>query len=708
MIQPESCATCHPNQGDAHQAFYDQLYQDGVITVTNVAYQFAGGSSVVSFTMKMNGVAIDGNSVDSLGIYWVEWTGTDFEMPNGRLSIKGTMSYANGVTTSTLANSTNLNATDGLIVIYGRDGTIDTIPNSRVNQEKYPFAALLETGNGVSYTSAANNAGCEKCHTTPYLKHGYIYAEVNHDPSTDFLVCKACHLDNGDGEHILWQMLLDDPAAAAANEAGTPPTAAQEAKYAYKTSVMNDVHMSHRAEFPYPQSMANCVTCHADKLDMILTDDNFRIEVCKSCHPVDGSAQYGTDTFALKTLLPAIHDSMDLDTVDCAGCHKSGGIAPTFKQIHSGYDTAIYTADGQRYPDGIKTTINSATFTGNKLTVSASATGVVGTADAKNIVPEFMVSMYGYDTKDFIVNGHDRYDSNGDGTVDRNDNAIGAYVIGTTHKYWTTVTNNPGSWSATFDMSDWASMIQSGAVKRVEVAVLSALDNADKVEVAVNAVSRTFDLNANAFADGYYPAIVKVEDGCNNCHDQLATTFHSPDYGGDITVCQMCHVSLVGASHLEMQSRSIDSYVHAIHSMQYFDVASVDFSDPVQATEYMLHTEMPYPTHGIRDCESCHVAGMYNVPDQSMTLPGVLSASATLKGKDTTIVEPSVVVGPAARACGACHRSQMINEDASGELAAFYSHFTVNGYAVPDGTNGMTTSQIMTDAINTIMSIFGN
>ena len=30
---------------------------------------------------------------------------------------------------------------------------------------------------------------------------------------------------------------------------------------------MNDTHMSHAMEFPYPMSMSNCNTCHEGKLD---------------------------------------------------------------------------------------------------------------------------------------------------------------------------------------------------------------------------------------------------------------------------------------------------------------------------------------------------------------------------------------------------------------------------------------------------------
>ena len=164
---------------------------------------------------------------------------------------------------------------------------------ARVYQAKYPFAALLETGAGVDYVSAANNDGCEKCHTDPYLKHGYIYAQVDGDPATDFYTCKACHLDNGEGGHLEWQLLVDDPEKAVewlnSDEDLSIFTPEQLELYAYTTSLMNDVHMSHAMEFPYPQSMANCVTCHEGKLDAVLSDDNFTVETCKSCHPVTGA-----------------------------------------------------------------------------------------------------------------------------------------------------------------------------------------------------------------------------------------------------------------------------------------------------------------------------------------------------------------------------------------------------------------------------------
>ena len=231
-----------------------------------------------------------------------------------------------------------MSKTPGLIALYGTDEIVGTLP-ARIQQGKYPFAALLETGSGVDYVSAANNAGCEKCHTTPYLKHGYIYGQVNGDPSTDFYTCKACHFDNGDGGHFEWQLLVDNPALAADFLAGKVKlTPEQEAQYAYKTTLMNDVHMSHSMEFPYPQSMSNCVTCHEGKLDTVLSDANFKIETCKSCHPVTGAKApatagaepaWDTTKLALKTILPqAIHGSMDLNTTDCTALPWRGKDRP--------------------------------------------------------------------------------------------------------------------------------------------------------------------------------------------------------------------------------------------------------------------------------------------------------------------------------------------------------------------------------------------
>ena len=220
--------------------------------------------------------------------------------------------------------------------------------------------------------------------------------------------------------------------------------------------------------------------------------------------------------------------------------------------------------------------------------------------------------------------------------------------------------------------------------------------------LALNAPSRTFDLGANDFDDEFYSPIVKITDGCETCHEALGTTFHSPDRGGNMVVCRLCHITKSGGSHLEMQSRSIDSYVHAIHSFQAFDIGDINFDDPVEALHYEHHIGFPYPMHGSTNCESCHVAGAYNVPDQSKSLPGLLSASDSVEGRNIGNV-PSVVTGPAARACGACHKAELINEDLAGELAVFNLHTEQGGYMVEAGEDAGGTLQ---SVIDQIMALF--
>jgi OmcA/MtrC family decaheme c-type cytochrome len=474
------------------------------------------------------------------------------------------------------------------------------------------------------------------------------------------------------------------------------------------------VHMSHAMEFPYPQSMSNCATCHEGKLDKVLTDANFKAETCKSCHPVTGSVGptpegaegpvYDTTKLALTTIMPEGHDLAS----ECTACHGEGKAAPAFNKIHTGYDKAISTADGKKISDIVTVSIDKAAFAENKLTFSfsAAASEDIG-LDVKTISPTVMVGLYGWDTKDYIIGPHERLkDDNGDGTIDSKDGRALEFVVGgeDANPRFTTVSAADGKWEVTADLTDWADMIKDGRVKRVEIAVMPALTNADEAMVALNAPSRTFDLATNKFNDKFYSPIVKVTDGCDTCHDALATTFHTPDRGGNVVVCRMCHITKAGGSHLELQSRSIDSYIHAIHSSQQFDVGDIDFTDPVQAEKYALEIEMPFPKHGITNCEACHVAGANNVPNQSKSLPGLLSASDVLQGKDRTIDDiPSYVTGPATRACGGCHRAELIKEDNANGLALFNRHTAQYGYMIEAGEKPLDT---LNSVFDQIMALF--
>ncbi len=719
--EPESCAVCHEGAGATHQASYDELYQDGVITVSDMAYEYtAPNTHVVTFTLLKDGEPFDPADADRVRMYFVPYIGTafQFEPVGDRLRVDGTMTFdsTTGVVTSTLTDegpmyASSLDDRDGAIMLYGRDGDVARMPNSRVQQAKYPIGGLIETGDGIDSVSAANNDGCENCHSVPFLKHGYYYAQYNDDPTTDFISCKACHMENAEGGHYEWQLLVDDPEKAVewldSDEDTSIFTPEQLAQLEYNMSLMNDVHMSHAMEFPYPQSMSNCIVCHEDKLDIILTEDNFNGPTCKSCHAVTGSEEEGTVETALGTILPpAIHGAMDLETENCAACHSDGSAFGDFEDIHSGYDTMIYTSEGVKYSDAIVVTIDSASVANDLVTIQFSAAEVTDLAgfDVEDIVPTVAVGMYGWDTKDFIIGPHERLvDDNNDGEISRSSGDQNAleYEVGEEHPRGMTVSAAGGSWEVVLDMSTWGDLITDGTVKRLEIAVMPELEDADGVTLALDAPSRTFDLATNDFDDDYYSPIVDIE-GCYNCHDAIGEPYHSGERGGSIVVCRLCHITKSRGSHLEVQSRSLESYVHAIHSGQAFDIGDIDFTDAVEELHYEHHIGFPYPTHGIQNCESCHIEGTYEVPDQSKSLPGALSGTDSVEDRDIGDY-PIYITGPASRACGGCHRAELITADDATGLASFMQHTNMGGYLIEGGDDYTVT---LGTVINGIMANF--
>jgi OmcA/MtrC family decaheme c-type cytochrome len=282
----------------------------------------------------------------------------------------------------------------------------------------------------------------------------------------------------------------------------------------------------------------------------------------------------------------------------------------------------------------------------------------------------------------------------------------------------------PGSWELTVDMAAWIGgepgmipdLIADGTIAKGEVTLAARLNVTGlhgDVAAGLNAVTQTFDVSNGTFVADYFKGTDATVDAalCNDCHDQLAVTFHSGrGRGGDIVACKNCHNPTYDGGHLEMASRSIENYVHAIHSFQEFDTDDIfndrdgnpDF-DPVLARRYDLHVNHTFPNFTIRNCEACHLPGTYNVPDQTESMPGLLSASydvatwydyapsAGFDGRaivenaarrNIGAVDPSVV-GPASRSCGGCHRADLINDDAAGDLAAFDAHTEAFGTYAP-------------------------
>ena len=170
--------------------------------------------------------------------------------------------------------------------------------------------------------------------------------------------------------------------------------------------------------------------------------------------------------------------------------------------------------------------------------------------------------------------------------------------------------------------------------------------------VAVNSLTKGIVLADGTLEDR--PEIV-ANAKCNTCHDNIIIHTNSP-YGhttvGDVNACIFCHNTST-AAHADQQGRSIDDYLHFIHT-------------------FPTEEEFVIPTFTTLDCEACHEAGMYNAPDQYTSSGSVITAG-----------DDAVTIGPGSRACGSCHRAQAIREADSNMLSSVNAHTEQNGYRVP-------------------------
>jgi len=812
QAKAESCATCHDDVGEGkHQSIYDKYVDASTMVLT-----FQSVSSVVSatagkfdvtleFTITKNGMpfidADDLPSLDQRSFYAVQYDSVAREYLNSQSLFQRSASRGNfgnildngdGTYTLTVDDLFDYRpeiVPDGLFdgsQVYGYiaqgallehagDAGAELPAGSHVHlyddvSNTALFFGTAAAADANSYASKANVAGCESCHGIPYMKHGYRDPIVAGLP--DFASCKSCHYDDRNGGHEDWQYMVDDPVNWSI--AGLPE-ATVEVTYAYKAKLMNDVHMAHAMEFPYPQSMSNCNTCHAGKLtgvDGVLANTNFTPETCKSCHPVQGLEAWPAEIVPgdglrgdyrqghrappleylwasaptdLSFHVPIIENpALDPTGDTCQQCHGVGN-TPSFNELHTGYDVNITDATGARYMDTYTVSIDSVSIVDpinapNILTIEYSASDPA-------ILPEVLISFYGWDSRNFLIASHTR-DANPACVSRGTPGCRFEYEIGDTNPLFPSFTEVvPGSWVLTADMAafqaietvDIPTLIANGDVRLAEVTLTPELEvtvGTEQVEVVLNAVGQTFDLVANApvaDVDHFKGASATVStDKCNVCHDSLASSFHSESGrgGGGIQVCKNCHNVTFTGSHVEMASRSIDNYVHAIHSFQAFDPGD-DFEvfDEVLAARYNQHVNHTFPNFTIRNCEACHLDGTFDVPDQSKSMPSASSKTDTVAtwyemvssggnipsniasevpaGRNIGTV-PEMVTGPASRACGGCHRAEFINVDDAGGLATWNAHTEAFGTFVENGTtdNSPTDDGVLFEVIDKIMSMF--
>ena len=388
-------------------------------------------------------------------------------------------------------------------------------------------------------------------------------------------------------------------------------------------TLINDVHISHATDFPYPQHMNSCVTCHKGKmgdaaLNDVFADAKFKPSNCITCHGVEGlKGKMAAANYNHAGFISQMDDPATRDSVSCRNCHASGDVqadtgtagvnggGTPFATIHNnGYDPLIYASDGTRYASDAtaETPVSLASkSTEPRMTPPPHAGYQVqrDRSEGQHGCEEHQADRHHRPVRlrhQGLHRRRARFRS-------RRQAESGTCVRSADNPRYTDVTYaGNGSWETQVDLSLWAAMLDSAdpsnpalkpVIRRAEIAVLPELRDASNNVIGLNAPSKTFNFADDEFErllpgsrqcvqDGKHGPRLPMEcrkdtgnkgslDGCNTCHDQLATTFHSGIRGGNIKVCRICHEVSNGGAHLEAQSRSIDSYVHAIHSFQAFN-----------------------------------------------------------------------------------------------------------------------------------------
>ena len=231
----ESCSTCHTGAGENHTAIYDKYVDPSRLALTidpgDVSSADNGDGTytvTAQFSITFDGAAYNDPGLamlDQKRFYAVQYISATGEYLNScSMGALADVNAAAGIYSATDDNCTYApELTDAQVYGYIAQTPLLTHPGGTgaelpagthvhlyddVSNAAAPFGAAA-ANDPDAYVSAANASGCEKCHGSPYLKHGYRGAEAANLP--DFAACKSCHYDDRDGGHPDWQYMVDEP-----------------------------------------------------------------------------------------------------------------------------------------------------------------------------------------------------------------------------------------------------------------------------------------------------------------------------------------------------------------------------------------------------------------------------------------------------------------------------------------------------------------
>ncbi|QAR32526.1 OmcA/MtrC family decaheme c-type cytochrome [Geovibrio thiophilus] len=686
---------------DLLQQLNDTTVVEGELTVENIAVASDSEGVEISFSVK-----------DAAGKYI-----------NGfRTVYRSYYNYAVGdgtnISTSlvgaTLANSGNIYS-----LTIPADNNTDLATRVTANEALRYLAVLNGTFSGTStYVNVVKDSGvatrdlisdaaCMNCHGDHIFRAGKATAvnlegelsestRAYHRSTVGVVACVVCH-ENSDPGHPRTNLDIYVHKIHASH--GMPAGIGDDNTTEGVARVKDSYNYS--VSYPYVEAgTSDCTACHDTdaKITAVTAQANFTYDVCMSCHK---NWDFWTDTQASGTLdfHRGITEDNKAETANlCVTCH-TGGAAPTFAQIHSGYDELRETGKDFRYViDEIRVT-----------------DPVLGTVE---------IDWY-------IENPADgtKYDLSPVAVTDPGDvmfTGVSMYLAYGTKDDWTNQgTGVAAGQPSTSSVILAADRTTAGAGIATSTATIPAgvLAIADNVKGAVVIQGRPTLMTEDGTVTPNVPGVVKAfnfddteaterrtvvdTEKCLACHGTLA--FHGGSRVMSVELCTVCHnpnltdrqyreiwaadvngaalfEAGVGSASIldgkEEESSDLRYMLHRIHSVTQNDEPYVLFRNTSGGGSgiYMFYgPTMPANfenTYGIasgwntghityprdaKDCEACHNAGTYEVPDQTKAVALTIG-----EGVSPTTHTDDVVVGPAQAACTSCHTGEISDATSMG------------------------------------------
>ncbi len=424
-------------------------------------------------------------------------------------------------------------------------------------------------------------------------------------------------------------------------------------------------------EVTYPQSKAYCETCHTAST-AAPDGDNWNaaatVKTCGGCHadgliaqnfdPVTGQAEYQFDH--ANSDVPALGAAND---GSCDGCHLGNIVtAGDSLSIHSrlsgdqrfrqelGEDFVLEILGATNVGPGL---VPSITF---RVTDAAGTPYDIMTAPEFDTANNASLNLYVAWTSADIYNGDEAGNTGGLRDRDRDiteppDGIPDIEDYGPGHPYrmyldalQRDIAANPGWANADGSYTvDYFTALPTGWTGDVMIS-LGGHPAAVGVTDADDVVGNQRAAPASAvFFPGTARDVGWDNDKCNACHKQVQ--FHGANRNENMAICLNCHNADLPE---DGEGWAMGRMIHSIHA------GSATFF----GGEY---DGITYP-QSIANCDSCHVAGSYDVARTS-------ARAVSIGGDvDTAVWTDDIATTPNAAACGACHAD-----------VASAGHFNTNG-----------------------------